>query len=137
MKKEKWESMTDDQKTTFMRNVFKNMSLGENFDYAECKRFAERFKEERGHYYGVFNNPCIVLNLVDPILACTLMSWMYAKYNDNGERDPSGETAPLFGYNMTELYFDKGSLMEFSDTEKQVLRRAVEIISEKVKEKQK
>lgn len=135
MKKEKWESMTDDQKTTFMRNVFKNMNLGENFDYEECKKRAERFKEMTGEYYGVCKNPCIVVELVDPIMACSLMSWMYGTYNEVGERIRDGETAPIFGYNMTELYFDKGSLMEFSDTEKQVLRQAIEILSEKVKEK--
>lgn len=131
MNKEKWFNMSDKQKTTFMRGVFKNMNLGDTFDYAECVKSAERFKETTGHYYGVFKNPCIVLELADPILACTLLSWMYTKYNDKGERDSNGDTAPLFGYNMIELYFDKGSLMAFSDEEKRVLRRAIEILKEK------
>ena len=37
----------------------------------------------------------------------------------------------LFGYKMVELYFNKSSLMEFSDSEKQVLREAMRIIGEK------
>lgn len=135
MKKEKWDAMSDEQKTIFMRNVFKDMNLGENFDYKECKKRAERFKEVSNEYYGAYKNPCIVVELVDPIMACSLMSWMYGMYNETGERIGDGETAPLFGYNMAELYYDKGSLMEFTDNEKSILREAMRIIEDKVKEK--
>ena len=87
MEKEKWLNMSDDQKTSFMRNVFKDMNLGETFDYAECVKVAERMKEHDGKLFGVFNNPCIVLELVDPIMAYMLLSWMYRKFNDQGETD--------------------------------------------------
>lgn len=137
MKKEKWFNMSDDQKTSFMRNVFKDMDLGETFDYAECVRISERMKEHTGELYGVFNNPCIVLELVDPIMANMLLDWMYRKFNDQGETDLNGDTAPLFGYNMVELYFDKGSLMDFSDSEKDILREAVRIIKERTNGKDK
>lgn len=135
MKKEKWFNMSDDQKTSFMHNVFKDMDLGETFDYAECVKVSERMKDHTGELYGVFDNPCIVLELVDPIMAYMLLGWMYRKFNDQGEPDPSGDTAPLFGYNMVELYFDKGSLMDFSDSEKDILREAVRIIKEKTNKK--
>lgn len=135
MKKEKWFNMSDDQKTFFMRNVFKNMNLGETFDYAECVKMSERMKDDTGELYGVYNNPCVVLELVDPIMAYMLLGWMYRKFNDQGETDPNGDTAPLFGYNMVELYFDKGSLMDFSDSEKDILREAVRIIKEKTNKK--
>lgn len=135
MKKEKWFNMSDDQKTSFMRNVFKDMDLGETFDYAECVRISERMKEHTGELYGVFNNPCIVLELVDPVMAHMLLGWMYRKFNDQGETDLNGDTAPLFGYNMVELYLDKGSLMDFSDSEKDILREAVRIIKEKTNKK--
>ena len=118
-----------------MRNVFKDMDLGETFDYAECVKMSERMKEHNGELYGVFNNPCIVLELVDPNMAYMLLGWMYRKFNDQGETDPNGYTAPLFGYNMVELYFDKGSLMDFSDSEKDILREAVRIIKEKTNKK--
>ena len=134
MHKEKWQSMTDEQKTAFMRNVFKTFDFGESFDYAKCREYYERMTDEHGTY-GVYQNPCVVLELVDPIMAPVIMRWMYCRFDDNGERvgHGLGDTAPLFGYNLDELTFDKGSLMNFSDSEKQVLREAVRIIKEKTK----
>lgn len=135
MTEEKWSAMTDDQKTVYMRNVFKKMNIGENFDYAECRKLYERMTEPGAGTIGVYKNPCIVLELLDPIMAPAIMGWMYANYDDEG--NPSGygkgQPAPLFGYNLVELTFDKGSLMGFSDCEKQVLREAMRIINEKTK----
>lgn len=135
MTKEKWQSMTDEQKTSYMRKVFKEMNIGESFDYAECRRVYDRMTEN-GKTYGVYKNPCIVLELFDPIMACTIMDWMYRNFDDNGDSVDytKGSPAPLFGYNMVELTFDKGTLMEFSDTEKQILREAMRIIGEKTKD---
>ena len=140
MTKEKWQSMTDEQKTSYMRNVFKSMNFGESFDYAESRRVHERMKQLRmGTFTEEFQNPCIVLELVDPIMASELMSWMYSTYNDEGNYVGStkqdSETAPIFGYNMIEFVPDKHSLMEFSNSEKQVLREAMRIIGEKTKKK--
>ena len=135
MTKEKWQSMTDEQKTSYMRKVFKSMNIGESFDYAECRRIYERMTDERGGMYGVYQNPCIVLELFDPIMAADIMSWMYRNFDDNGDAVgyTHGSPAPLFGYKMVELVFDKCSLMEFSDSEKQILREAMRIIGEKTK----
>ena len=137
MDKEKWQSMTDEQKTSYMRKVFKEMNIGDSFDYAECRRVYERLTEAGKGTYGVYQNPCIVLELFDPIMACCIMDWMYSYFDDNGDRvdSYSGGTEPfLFGYKMVELYLNKGSLMNFSDSEKQVLREAMRIIGEKTKE---
>lgn len=136
MTREKWSALTDEQKTAFMRKVFKNMNFGDSFDYADCRKLYERMTEEGSGTYGVYQNPCIVLELVDPIMAPAIMAWMYASFDDNGERVgyTKGQQAPLFGYNMIELTFDKSTLMEFSDTEKQILREAMRIIGEKTKQ---
>ena len=135
MNKEKWQSLTDEQKTSYMRKVFKEMNIGESFDYAECRRVHERMTEVGIGTHGVYNNPCVVLELFDPIMASTIMGWMYSNFDDNGDRVGCGKgsPAPLFGYNLVELVFDKGSLMEFSDDEKNVLREAMRIIGEKTK----
>ena len=137
MNKEKWESMTDEQKTSYMRKVFKNMNIGESFDYAECRRVYDGMIEAGIGTYGVYQNPCIVLELFDPIMAPTIMTWMFRYFDDNGDAvgRNQGSPAPLFGYNMVELTFDKGALMEFSDAEKQILREAMRIIGEKTKQK--
>ena len=139
MNKEKWQSMTDEQKTSYMRKVFKNMNIGESFDYAECRRVYDRMTEAGAGTHGVYQNPCIVLELFDPIMAPTIMSWMYRNFDDNGDAVgyTQGSPAPLFGYNMIELTFDKGTLMGFSDTEKQILRDAMRIIAEKTKDENK
>ena len=138
MDKEKWQSMTDEQKTSYMRKVFKAMNFGDSFDYANCRRVHERMTEFGSGTYGVYKNPCIVLELVDPIMASEILSWMYRSFDDNGNSTDidHGRPAPLFGYNMVELTFDKGSLMEFSDDEKRILREAMRIIGEKTKEKE-
>lgn len=132
MDKEKWRSMTDDEKTSYMRNVFKDMRLGDNFDYGDCRRI---FEETKG--YGVYQNPCLVLELVDPIMAHFVMDWMYSFYDDEGNSAPStlpGAThAPLFGYRLVSLYFDKSSLMNFSDWEKDIINKALSILKDRVK----
>ena len=134
MTKEKWQSMTDDQKTSYMRKVFKAMNIGDSYDYAKDREVYERLTEENVTH-GVYKNPCIVLELFDPVMAHTIMSWMYRNFDDNGDAVgyAQGSPAPLFGYNLIELTFDKSTLMEFSDTEKQVLREAMRIIGEKTK----
>ena len=136
MTKEKWQSMTDEEKTAFMRKVYKQMNIGDSFDYARCRLLYERMTETGHGTYGVYQNPCIVLELFDPIMAPAIMSWMYTCFDDNGENAEytKGTPVPLFGYNMVELTFDKGSLMNFTDDEKQILREAMRIIGEKTKQ---
>ncbi|SEA78744.1 hypothetical protein SAMN04487851_11420 [Prevotella sp. tc2-28] len=129
--------MTDEQKTSYMRKVFKEMNIGDSFDYTECRKLYERMTEEKGGTHGVYHNPCIVLELFDPIMAPAILGWMYCNFDDNGDCAGygKGSPAPLFGYNMVELTFDKGTLMGFSDSEKQILREAISIIGEKTKQK--
>ena len=136
MNKEKWQSMTDEQKTSYMRKVFKEMNIGENFDYAECRRLHDRMTEAGAGTHGVYQNPCIVLELFDPIMAPAIMGWMYDKFDDNGDAVDyrQGSQAPLFGYNLVELTIDKSTLMGFSDSEKQTLREAMRIIGEKTRD---
>lgn len=119
--------MSDEQKTTFMRNAMKEMNLGDSFDYAESRRVYERLKE-----LGACKRPCITLELVDPVMAVELLSWMYRKFDENGNHAPEGETIPLFGYNMVTHWFDEGSLMKFSDEEQAVLKEAVNILNKKI-----
>ena len=138
MTQEKWQSMTDEEKTSYMRKVFKKMNIGDSFDYAESRKVYERMTDFGCGKFGVYQNPCIVLELFDPIMAAEIMSWMYQKFDDNGDvPEVGGSPAPLFGYKMVELVFDKSSLMEFSDDEKRILREAMLIIGEKAKKEEK
>lgn len=138
MTKEEWQSMTDEQKTSYMRRVFRAMNIGDSFDYARCREVHERMTEAGVGTHGVYKNPCIVLELFDPIMAPTIMSWMFRCFDEDGESTDTehGSQAPLFGYNIVELVYDKGSLMNFSDDEKQILREAMRIIGEKTKKEE-
>lgn len=133
MTKEKWSALTDEQKNDFMRNAFRVMGIGDTFDYSRCRKLYERMKDDdRLMGFGEFKQPCIVLELVDPIMAHLLMSWMYTTIDiQTGEPNLGGCSVPIFGYKIIELFPDKGSLMKFSDTERSVLREAMRIIREK------
>lgn len=135
MTREKWERLSDDEKTKYMRNVFRNLQFGEKFDYAALRKHHERLMEldkSRFENYGVYQNPCLVLEIFDPIMAPMIMDWMYSKFDDEGNLDSDGSPAPLFGYMGTDLYFDKKSLMEFNEEEKSILGEAMRIIHKRV-----
>ena len=133
MDREKWNSMTDEQKTVFMRGVFKNLNFGQEFDYAECRKRYEILKDADAGGFGVFDNPCLELKLVDPVMASTIMAWLYTDYDNNGCQAAGGESSPLFGYNLENIWFNKGSLMGFSEAEEITIRKAFDIIRKKTK----
>ena len=141
MTKEVWDSWFDDEKTQFMRGVFADFAFGQEFDYAKerdnYERWQERLKTE-GAPCGVTpcKNPCLVLTLIDPILAEWVFSWMYRGFNKDGTTEDKGETkylAPIFGYVLDEYVLDKHSLMQYSDSERQILADAVKILNKQVK----
>ena len=135
MTREKWERLSDDEKTKYMRNAFRNLQFGEKFDYAALRKHHERLIEldkNRFENYGVYQNPCLVLEIFDPIMAPMIMDWMFSKLDDEGNLDNDGSPAPLFGYMVTDLCFDVKSLMEFNEEEKSILREAMRIIYKRV-----
>ena len=136
MTKELWDTLTDEEKTQYMRNVFRAMHIGETFDYTAVRRTMEGMEQHRPGFLknNTFKNPCIVLELFDPVMAYELQSWMYMKFDEKGNYNSrEGGPAPIFGYLMKELCFDKDSLMEFTESEREVLREACRIINNKVK----
>lgn len=134
MNKEKWQGMTDDQKSEYMRNVFAALNFGPDYDYAADRKRYEQLHETDNEVLPVYENPCIVLRLFDPVMTCRLFQWMYGSFDDAGNKTKytKGEPAPLFGYEIIELVFDKHSLMDFSYEEKQILREAMRIIGQHV-----
>lgn len=72
-----------------------------------------------------WEHPVLILELVDPLMAEMILSWMYAKVElPNGERSE----VPFMGYHIVELVFDKVSLMKFTNEEKNVLNHAMNIL---------
>lgn len=106
------------------------MIFGPDFDYAKVRDFSERIKQKYKES-GIYRNnqfweyPVLILELVDPLMAEMILSWMYAKVElPNGERSE----VPFMGYHIVELVFDKDSLMKFTDEEKNVLNQAMNIL---------
>lgn len=117
--KENWASLTDEEKTHELQKLMPGIT------YQEYKEQYERLKELGKESAMIFNNPVITLKLIDPIMAPSLFGWMYS-------RGDKINHIPLFGYEMTELTFDKSSLMGFSDDEKNVLSHAFNILKNRI-----
>nr|DAJ07268.1 MAG TPA: hypothetical protein [Caudoviricetes sp.] len=131
--KEYWASLSDEDKSKIIRKFCEINDLGPDFDYSKVRAFFEEVKQkykEAGLHRGnqAWEHPILVLELVDPLMAEMVLSWMYAKVElPSGERS----TVPFMGYHIVELVFDKGSLMKFTDEEKNVLNHAMDILKSK------
>lgn len=126
--KEKWESLSDEQKTSAMREFINKVGLN-NFDYTKAREQRDRFIKAKSDMaftcYSDLKNPCLTLKLVDPVLTDFMFAWMYAKSSEHGV------AIPFMGYELEEITFNKSTLMEYSDEEKQTLTAAIEILKKK------
>ena len=118
--KESWAALTDEEKTRELQELIPGA------DYKQYKEYFERMKELKPDWldYGTFEHPVICLELIDPIMTSELMAWMYRQ----GEKL---DQIPVFGYKMNELFFDKASLFNFTDNEREVIKHAIEILKAK------
>lgn len=115
--KESWENLTDDEKTQELQEIMP----GVNYKY-----YKELYNMcmEHGRLNPAFENPCLSLKLIDPVLTMMLWSWMYSK----GKKL---NNIPLFGYRLEEITIDKSSLMNFTNSEKDILSSAIKILQDK------
>lgn len=116
--KENWASLTDDEKTVELQKIIPGA------DYGDYKKTYEKLKEVDSCGFGVFENPVLVLELIDPVMCSSIMSWLYT----SGEKV---NQIPVFGYKLTEITLDKSSLMKYTDEEKYILNKAFEILKSK------
>lgn len=117
--KENWDALTDDEKTIEMRKLIPG------FDYKKERQTYEKLKEMGLENNLVFDNPCLTLKLIDPVIARSLSSWLY----EPGEKL---QNIPVFGYRLDKITFDESTLMGFNDSEKSILLQAMEIIKNKI-----
>ena len=128
--KESWSNLSDNDKTQFIRKFCELHHLND-FDYTKAKENAEKLKDVTGAFINV-DNPCIVLRNIDPILTRLILSWMYTEIEittENGKIIKNN--CPFGGMGIEELWFDKSCLMQYSDEEKDILNRAIEILKRK------
>lgn len=131
--KEQWEKLSDEDKSYVIGKFCESLGLGKDFDYAKAREYHDRVQE--GYRQArltnnnmAYENPVLVLKLIDPIMADMILAWMYAKVElPNGKKTE----VPFLGYNLMEFVFDKNSLMNYDDEEKEVLRDAIRILKNK------
>lgn len=116
--RESWSELTDEEKTAELQKIIPGA------DYAEYRKDYERLKGLGRADFFTFDKPVVVLELIDPIMASELASWMY-------RRGDKLNNIPVFGYKLVELTFDKASLMGFSKEEQSILHQAIHIIQSK------
>lgn len=93
--KEYWANLSDEDKSKIIRRFCEINDIGPDFDYAKVRDFSERVKQkykESGIYRNnqFWEHPVLILELVDPLMAEMILSWMYAKVElPNGERSES------------------------------------------------
>ena len=123
--KEEWSILTDQERNEiineFIDKVFRN------FDYTEIKDKYDEAKE-LGLPTLATNNPCLILELIDPVLTYALVSWMYRESNHSKWK----EKVPLFGYRINSFVYNKSSLIGYSEQERDILQQATEIINNKL-----
>ena len=131
--KEQWEKLSDEDKSYVIGKFCEELGLGKDFDYAKAREYHELLQEGYRQLRLTNNtsadeNQGLVLKLIDPIMADMVLSWMYNKVElPNGKKTE----VPFLGYNLMEFVFDKSSLMNYDDEEKEVLRDAIRILKNK------
>nr|UWI27731.1 MAG: hypothetical protein [Bacteriophage sp.] len=131
--KEQWEKLSDEDKSYVIGEFCEKLGLGKDFDYAKAREYHDRVQESYRQARLTNNtmsyeNPVLVLKLIDPILADMILAWMYTKVElPNGKKTE----VPFLGYNLIEFVFDKSSLMNYNSEEKEVLRDAIRILKNK------
>lgn len=121
--KKKWNELTDSEKSIIINDFVNNASLI-NFDYEKERKLYDTIQHER-EIYPKYNEPCLILKLVDPVMTMPLLNWLFEKHEllDGG--------IPFMGYELQEIALDKSSLMNYNDEEKNIINKAIEIIKNK------
>lgn len=134
--KEQWESFSDEEKSRIIQEFCKAIGLGPDFSYSKMRENAGKLNEtyKKAGLIPVENpsneNPILVLKLIDPLMANMVFSWMFKKVELKALNGVRSEV-PFLGYHLMEYVFDKSSLMEYDQSEKEILNEAVKILKRK------
>ena len=121
-KVEKWKALPDEEKQKVL-DAFKRRI--DNLVYSDICKSYERYQEVGGNYK--WEHPVLLLRLADEKMTSHILSWLYSEV----ETSQGKMNIPFGGYFLEEITFDKSSLMAYDDEEKEVLRKAIQIIRNK------
>ena len=117
-----WECLSNEEKQQVLDSFKQRIG---NLNYSEICKSYEKYKEEG--VYGGWKNPVLLLKLADKKMAHHILTWLYSTVKTS-----QGNIRIHFcGYFLEEITFDKSSLMEYSEEEKDILRKAIDIIKDK------
>lgn len=120
---ERWQALPDEEKASVLKDFLSRL---DGMDYAEICRTHDRIAET-GHGSWAWEHPVLILRLADRKMAHQIMAWMHSTVQTS-----QGEMhIPFGGYFLEEVTFDKSSLMQYSESEKEILRQAMRILREK------
>lgn len=135
MNKEFWNRLPSEEKTKAIRHFLKSQEL-EDFDYDKIKAQYEKITSELGDkawcYFCQLENPILELSAIDPVLSYLVYSLLFTKHKYNVEGKEVEDTIPILGFRVDTIFQNKAAVMNFSDSEKQVLAEAIRIIKDKL-----
>lgn len=135
MNKEFWNKLPSEEKTKAIRHFLKSQELID-FDYDKVKAQYEKITSELGDkawcYFCHLPNPMLELTNIDPVLSYLVYSLLFTKYKYNVDGKEVEDTIPILGFRVDSIYNSKAAVMNFSDSEKQVLAEAMRIIQDKL-----
>lgn len=134
---EKWQSLNEEQRNKIVNKIHEVMDFSNINFYKDYVALENSLKDKLGEdsYTGLISseNPCLVLTLCDPVLSRIIQRWLYTTimvYDDDGSIIWN-DRMPFAGFFLDEIYFDKSSLMKYSDEEKEIINKAIDIIKNK------
>ena len=134
---EKWQSLNEEQRNKIVNKIHEVMNFSNTNFYKDYVALENNLKNELGEngYTGLISNenPCLVLTLCDPVLSRIIQRWLYSTiivFDDDGSIIWN-DRMPFAGFFLDEIYFDKSSLMKYSDEEKEIINKAIDIIKNK------
>lgn len=135
MNKEFWNKLPSEEKTKAIRHFLKSQEL-EDFDYDKVKAQYEKITSELGDkawcYFCQLDNPILELSAIDPVLSYLVYSLLFTKHKYIVEGKEVEDTIPILGFRVDTIFQNKAAVMNFSDSEKQVLAEAIRIIKDKL-----
>lgn len=134
---DKWQSLTNEQRNRIVQRMHEVMDFANPNFYFDCIKVENRMKAQLDEdaYTGLIQNPnpCLVLTCCDPLLSRIIGKWLNTRIQVE-DKDGSiiwNDRMPFGGFFLDEIYFDKSSLMQYSDNEKDIINEAINIIKNK------
>lgn len=131
---DKWNNLNEQQRDKVVKRIYEVLGFNNPNPYIKEADRVRKDRAENGSfgYIGLIenSNPCLVLNLCDPVLSRIIQKWLFTTIEvlDDDGTVIWNDRMPFCGFFLDEVYFDKASLMKYTDEERDVINKAINII---------